>query len=68
MLDQNIDIRQHFERDLVQNNCVLISHVGTEDMVTDILTKALPAGKFQECRNKLGLRDFNSSGGIGLKT
>ena len=25
---KHIDIRHHFVRDLVQNNCVLISHVG----------------------------------------
>lgn len=65
---KHIDIRHHFIRDLVQENFMKIKHVGTNEMVADALTKPLPRKKFVDCRTKMGLKDFNSSGSVGKKT
>lgn len=38
---KHIDVRHHFIRELVRRQCVMLSHVGTEDMIADICTKGL---------------------------
>lgn len=52
---KHIDIRQHFIRDMVQQNVVQLSYLGTGNMIADIFTKALPRPKYEYCRQELGL-------------
>src|ERR1700752_1446474 len=40
---KHINVRRHFLRDHLKRNDVTLAYCPTEDMVADILTKALPA-------------------------
>eukprot|EP00253_Pinus_taeda_P002161 PITA_02161 len=42
----HIDIRYHFIRDMVQRGGIRLHHIGTDEQVTDILTKPLGKVKF----------------------
>ncbi|CAJ2652046.1 unnamed protein product [Trifolium pratense] len=52
---KHIDIRHHFIRDLVEENCVELKHIGTSEQLADIFTKALDANQFEFLRGKLGI-------------
>ena len=43
---KHIDIRYHYIRDMVQRGAVRLDHIGTDDQVTDILTKPMGKVKF----------------------
>ncbi|KAK1558510.1 hypothetical protein Q3G72_003173 [Acer saccharum] len=40
---KHIDIRHHFIRELVENKCIVLEHVGTNDQLADLFTKPLDA-------------------------
>jgi hypothetical protein len=42
---KHINVRYHFVRELVAENIINITHVGTDEQTADILTKALPFDK-----------------------
>lgn len=46
---KHIDIRHHYIRDCVNNNIVKFSHISTNEMTADILTKSLPLTKHTHC-------------------
>jgi hypothetical protein len=50
---RHIKINFHFIRDAVRNNFIDVQYCATEKMVADILTKALPAKRFLEIRDRL---------------
>lgn len=52
---KHIDVRHHFLRDHVENGEIILSHVGTNDMMADVLTKPLFAVKHLACSKGLGL-------------
>ncbi|GAU42103.1 hypothetical protein TSUD_134870 [Trifolium subterraneum] len=52
---KHIDIRHHFIRDLVEDKIVTLEHIGTEDQLADIFSKALDAVQFEKLRGKLGI-------------
>jgi len=52
---KHIDIRHHFVRDAVEKKMISIEHVSTNEMVADLLTKALPRVKHEKCVRLLGL-------------
>lgn len=52
---KHIDIKYYFVRDLIEKNKIKISKVGTDSMVADSLTKALPIPKHTFCFNEMGL-------------
>lgn len=52
---KHIDIRFHFIQNLVSDNKISISFVGTRKMVADILTKPLSQELFSACRTSMGL-------------
>jgi len=52
---KHIDIRHHFVRDAVEKKMISIEHVSTNEMVADVLTKALPRVKHEKCVRLLGL-------------
>ena len=52
---KHIDIKYHFIRDVVINKTVVLEYCGTEDMLADILTKALCKERFELLRKGLGI-------------
>ena len=52
---KHIDIRYHIIRDMVQRGTVRLDHIGTDEQVTDILTKPLGKVKFLTFRENLGI-------------
>lgn len=52
---KHIDIRHHFIRQLVQHKKISLDHIGTEDMVADVLTKSLGKEKHNFCSKGLGM-------------
>jgi hypothetical protein len=58
---KHIDIRYHFLKDLVKSNTIEISHIGTNEMQADILTKALPIPQFNYLRKLIGISNETTS-------
>jgi hypothetical protein len=54
---KHIDIRYHFLRDYAIKGDIVISHMRTNEQLTDIFTKSLDERKFQELRSKLNIID-----------
>lgn len=61
---KHIDVRFHFIRGLVSDGVIALDHCRTEDQLADILTKPLPTDKHVRFRRLLGMREFQSSGGV----
>ena len=53
---KHIDVRYHFIRWVVEQGVVRLVYCPTEDMVADVLTKALPSPKVKHFAASLGLR------------
>lgn len=52
---KHIDVRHHFLRQRVENKEIVLNHVGTNDMVADVLTKPLFAERHLKCSRGLGI-------------
>jgi len=52
---KHIEIIYHFIKDKVQKGVVKLQYISTNEQVADILTKALPKGKFEYFIGKLGV-------------
>ena len=52
---KNIDIRNHFIREMVAHNVVEIHYCLTNQMIADIFTKALPVKTFEGLQELLGI-------------
>ena len=53
---KHIDTRYHFICECVEDKRIEIVFIRTEDQLADIFTKALGRQKFQELRNRIGIR------------
>ena len=53
---KHIDTRYHFICECVEDKRIEIVFIQTEDQLADIFTKALGRQKFQELRNRIGIR------------
>jgi hypothetical protein len=51
------DIRHHFLRDHAIEGDIVISHIGTNDQLADILTKPLDEKRFHELPSELNIID-----------
>lgn len=52
---KHIDLRYHFVKDAIKNNEFILKHLPGDDMIADILTKALNHKKHMLCCQGLGL-------------
>ena len=52
---KHIEIKYHFIRDLVEAGRIKLCYCPSEDMITDILTKALPILQFEKLRRLAGV-------------
>lgn len=52
---KHIDIRYHFIRDYIGNSTIDVKYVSTENMVADVMTKAVPGNKQLFCVKGMGL-------------
>lgn len=52
---KHIDTKYHFAREQIENNVIFIEYISTENKLADIFTKTLPAARFLDLRNKMGL-------------
>lgn len=52
---KHIDIKYHFTRELVEHKEIVLKYLETEEMLADILTKALPKIKHNHCVSRLSL-------------
>ena len=50
---KHIDIRHHFIRELIENKCIVLEHVGTNDQQADFFT-TLHATRFNALVDLLG--------------
>ena len=55
---KHIDILYHYIREAIRDDFVELQYCPTEAMTVDLLTKALPKGKFEMLRGKMGLQEF----------
>lgn len=55
---KHIDIRFHFIRECVERGEVIVKHVKTNQQKADVLTKSMPAEKFEEMRKLLGVKNL----------
>lgn len=54
---KHIDIRYHFIRDVLkENKLISLTHVSTDNMLADVLTKSLPSEKHYQCIEGLGVK------------
>ena len=55
---KHIWIKYHFIRDCLEDGSIKADHIPTTDQLADILTKSLGKTKFQEMREKIGLKQI----------
>lgn len=54
---KHIDTRFYFVKDYIDRGVTECVYCPTDDMLADVLTKALAQGKFIKCRLQFGLHD-----------
>ena len=52
---KHIDVRYHWIRDALDANLLELAKIHTDDTGADMMTKALPGGKFEDCCEIAGL-------------
>jgi hypothetical protein len=50
---KHMDVRYHYIKELVDHGKIILQHLSTTEMISDILTKPLVLGPYQYLRNKL---------------
>ncbi|KAK9703048.1 hypothetical protein QE152_g29579 [Popillia japonica] len=54
---EHIDVRHHYIREKVNDLKIGLTHISTDHMVADLLTKAVPKTKHFFCTKEMGLID-----------
>ena len=60
---ENIDMRYHFVCEKVEDGQVVLKYCPTQDMLVDIMTKAIHADQFANLRTKLGTQGAAEASG-----
>lgn len=55
-----IDIRYHFIIECVENGEIVVKHISMDLQRADVLTKALPAARFEKMMTLLGVKDLTT--------
>jgi hypothetical protein len=55
---KHIDLKYYMVKEAVDQKLISIDYILTESMIADIMTKILPVTKFQEDREKLGVKEL----------
>ena len=58
---KHIDVQHHFVREKVERGLIRLEYCPTEDMVADVLTKALARERHERLRKMMGFTDFGHS-------
>ncbi|XP_066334485.1 uncharacterized mitochondrial protein AtMg00810-like [Miscanthus floridulus] len=58
---KHIRIKYHFIRDCLEDRSIKASHIAATDQQANILTESLGKSKFQEMRERIGLKHITSS-------
>ena len=58
---KHIDVQHHFVREKVERGLIRLEYCPTEDMMADVLTKALARDKHERLRKMMGFEDFGHS-------
>ena len=53
---KHIDVRHHFLREYVDTGQITLTHISTDEMVADVLTKPLYSKKHLFCSEGMGLK------------
>jgi hypothetical protein len=53
---KHIDVRYHFIRDCVEEGSIVVGYTATAEQLADLLTKAVGRTRFQELRDKIGVK------------
>ena len=53
---KHIDVRLHFIRDIIAKGVIQVRKISTEDNPADMLTKVIPASKFEHCLDLVSIR------------
>ncbi|RDX63838.1 Copia protein, partial [Mucuna pruriens] len=56
---KNIEIDKYFIKEKLNSGLVVTAHIATRLQVVDVFTKGLPAARFQELNDKLGMIDIH---------
>jgi hypothetical protein len=54
-----IDVYYHYVREAVENGLVKLKHVGTKNMLADVLTKPLAKGEYARFIILISLRNYD---------
>jgi hypothetical protein len=57
---KHIQIKYHFIKSCLEDGSIKANHIVTTNELVDILTKSLGKSKFQEMRQRIGLRQITS--------
>ena len=57
--NKHIDVRFHFLHDLTRDGVVKLRHCGTQEQITDIMTKPLKLDVFLKFRKSFDVREAN---------
>jgi hypothetical protein len=52
---KHIDVLHHFARERVARKEIEFKYIRTDEMVADVMTKALAENKFEKCRGQMGM-------------
>lgn len=58
---KHLALDYHFVRGQIQQGCLHVAHVSTNDQLADGLTETLPRTRFQDLRIKIGVRQLPPS-------
>ena len=58
---KHIDVQHHFVREKVERGLIRLEYCPTEDMMADVLTKALAKERHEKLRTMMGFEDFGHS-------
>ena len=53
---KHIDIQHHYIRECIERGAIRLEYLSTERMAADVLTKPLPAAKYKECIQCMGIQ------------